>query len=53
MKGLLVMSGLLAVALPIAWAIMETEPLLGYTVGVFGVMVSVAIGLDILTREKK
>jgi hypothetical protein len=32
---------------------METQLLLGYTIGVFGVLASLAIGIDILTKDKK
>lgn len=51
--GLIVMFLLSIGFLVISWQLQDWNLLLGYTFGVFGVLISVGIGLDIMTREEK
>jgi hypothetical protein len=51
--GLIVMFIMAFGSLAIAWQVQEFNLLLGYTLGVFGTMLAVGVGLNIMTWEKR
>lgn len=51
--GIVLMFIMFAGSLAISLTIQEFDSLLGYTIGVFGVLFSIGVGLNIMTWDKK
>lgn len=51
--GIVVMLMMFAGSLAISLTIQEFDFLLGYTIGIFGLVLSIGVGLNIMTWDKK